>query len=158
MLWVRVPPPEPIVKRCVVCKRNRRSASFSANRARPDGRQNRCKYCDRRRSRKYYLKNKKKMQSQIYANRERRVLDVTEKVCEFLRSHPCVDCGEKDLCVLEFDHVRGKKHSNVSKLISEGYSFKTVYGEIKKCEVRCANCHRRKTLLTRGHRRQRFIR
>jgi hypothetical protein len=48
--------------------------------------------------------------------------------------------------VLEFDHVRGDKLNSVSVLAySLGASLKRIQTEIDKCEVRCANCHRRKT-------------
>lgn len=67
------------------------------------------------------------------------------KVVEYLLSHHCVDCGESDMTVLEFDHVKGIKRNNVSTLIKDGYSWKSVQQEIDKCEVRCANCHRRRT-------------
>ena len=63
----------------------------------------------------------------------------------YLLDHPCVDCGEKDPLVLEFDHVRGEKKREVSKLLCNGYAWKTIRAEIKKCVVRCANCHRHKT-------------
>ena len=45
--------------------------------------------------------------------------------------------------VLEFDHLRDKT-SNVSYLIGSG-QLKRVKQEIAKCEVVCANCHRRRT-------------
>lgn len=54
----------------------------------------------------------------------------------------CVDCGEKNPIVLEFDHVRGEKKCNVSDMGNHSYCFKTIQKEIDKCEVRCANCHR----------------
>jgi hypothetical protein len=60
-------------------------------------------------------------------------------------AHGCVDCGEKDLQVLDFDHVRGVKTKHVSRLIYRAVSFQALYAEIDKCEVRCANCHRRVT-------------
>jgi hypothetical protein len=63
---------------------------------------------------------------------------------EYLKGKECVDCGETDAVVLELDHVNGKKHRNVGDMMS-GYGWKRILAEISKCEIRCANCHRRKT-------------
>ncbi|MBI5138268.1 MAG: hypothetical protein HZA95_00515 [Candidatus Vogelbacteria bacterium] len=48
--------------------------------------------------------------------------------------------------MLEFDH-RGDvlKIKAVSTLIGVRSSIEKVKAEIDKCDVRCANCHRRKT-------------
>lgn len=64
---------------------------------------------------------------------------------DYLLVHPCVDCGETDLVVLDFDHVRGKKTKCVSKMINDAVSMKDLKEEVSKCEIRCANCHRRVT-------------
>jgi len=63
-------------------------------------------------------------------------------VDDYLRLHPCVDCGNSDVRVLEFDHVRGKKETNVSNIIRNGWKLERLISEIEKCEVRCCNCHR----------------
>lgn len=56
----------------------------------------------------------------------------------------CVDCGEKDPVVLEFDHLNpSTKFKDVSKLL--GKSLYKLEEEISKCEVVCANCHKRRT-------------
>lgn len=65
-------------------------------------------------------------------------------IFDYLREHPCVDCGEADPVVLEFDHVRGEKFATIARM-AQGFSLAKVRAEIAKCDVRCANCHRRKT-------------
>ena len=54
----------------------------------------------------------------------------------------CIDCGENNPVVLDFDHVRGEKFRCVSDMARQSYGLKTIQAEIEKCEVRCANCHR----------------
>lgn len=65
-------------------------------------------------------------------------------VDKYLSDHPCSDCGENDIIVLEFDHVRGVKSFNISTGIKRK-SISALIEEIGKCDVRCANCHRKKT-------------
>ena len=62
------------------------------------------------------------------------------KVKSYLLEHPCVDCGKKDIRVLQFDHL-GNKKLEIGKCISQGYKWTMIELEISKCEVRCANCH-----------------
>lgn len=65
-------------------------------------------------------------------------------IYNYLLQNPCVDCGEVDPRVLEFDHVEAKT-ANISELLCSVVSIEKLVNEISKCEVRCANCHRRKT-------------
>jgi hypothetical protein len=60
-----------------------------------------------------------------------------------LKREGCVDCGESDPVVLDFDHVFGKKTAKVTGLLGSGQG--RLINEAAKCEVRCANCHRRAT-------------
>lgn len=56
----------------------------------------------------------------------------------------CAICGEKDPIVLDFDHInQQEKCCSVSALI--GKSETRLCTEIAKCQILCANCHRRKT-------------
>ena len=71
-------------------------------------------------------------------------------IFEYLQGHPCVDCGEADPLVLEFDHVRGVKSGNISQMMAYCVSEARLLEEIAKCEVRCANCHRRVTAIRGG--------
>jgi hypothetical protein len=95
--------------------------------------------------REWYARNKKKRISQVSAcNTKLRERNIAY-VYEHLASHPCVDCGEGDPIVLEFDHVRGSKVNDISRMARIGFSISKLAAEICKCEVRCANCHRRMT-------------
>jgi hypothetical protein len=80
----------------------------------------------------------------VYTNRNRRL------VLAHLTQHPCVDCAETDVVVLDFDHVSGTKVSSISVMIRGGTSVRVLQDEIAKCVVRCANCHRRKTAQENG--------
>ena len=62
---------------------------------------------------------------------------------------PCMDCKEYfPYYVMDFDHVRGKKHANVMELIPT-LSKKKIDEEIAKCEIVCSNCHRVRTHMRR---------
>jgi hypothetical protein len=67
-------------------------------------------------------------------------------IAQHLESAPCVDCGEADVAVLDFDHV-GVKRYGVVQLASREASIASLEREIAECEVRCANCHRRRTIV-----------
>jgi hypothetical protein len=71
-------------------------------------------------------------------------------VANHLKSAPCVDCGEDDPAVLDFDHV-GVKRDGVVQLAYREHSIASLKREIAECEVRCANCHRRRTIVQQGH-------
>jgi len=83
--------------------------------------------------------------------------NIKRKMMEFYKSNPCVDCGETDPRVLDFDHVFNKSH-NVSTLLRKEYSWSSILEEAAKCEVRCANCHRKKTAVEQGHYTNRLMR
>ncbi len=72
----------------------------------------------------------------------------TQFLIDYFTEHPCADCGETDALVLEFDHLRDKKFDIAVNLITVG--MKTLLEEIVKCEVVCANCHRRRTFRRAG--------
>ncbi len=104
-----------------------------------------CKKCYLEYGRRHYENNK-----QYYVDKAKRHNDALWEqtgllVWEYLKAHPCVDCGNSDPRVLDFDHVRGVKKHNISDLKSLHFRWKTIQEEIEKCDVRCANCHRIKT-------------
>jgi hypothetical protein len=58
----------------------------------------------------------------------------------------CADCTEKDPIVLEFDHRDpARKSFNIGNCTKSGWSLERLLQEVAKCDVVCANCHRRRT-------------
>ena len=87
-----------------------------------------------------------KNRDDLYAAQKRHRVRIRSSLLEFLSSKRCVDCGENDPVVLDFDHKDPKdKTRNVARFLSGHYSWESVLKEIEKCEIRCANCHRRKS-------------
>jgi len=72
-----------------------------------------------------------------------------EWVDNYLRAHPCVDCGESDIVVLQFDH---RDPAEKEGAVLHMTSIKRMESEVAKCDVRCAHCH------IRRHHRERISR
>ncbi|MEI8175097.1 MAG: hypothetical protein WCG28_04060, partial [bacterium] len=105
-----------------------------------------CKLCTRLFVKNHYNKNKKYYLEKTHRRNSKLKLELLSYLRQYFLKNPCVDCHESDIAVLEFDHI-GKipKFKAVSSLMGHRYPLEKIKEEIKKCEVRCANCHRRKT-------------
>lgn len=69
-----------------------------------------------------------------------------ENLVRYLLHHPCTECGESDIRVLEFDHIDPKSKSfNIARSYQYASSWHQILLEIDKCRVLCANCHKRRT-------------
>lgn len=87
----------------------------------------RCKLCDKSNPNKTRIANRKLLY-------------------QYLSNNSCTDCGEDNPIVLEFDHKDPSvKEYNISNMM--GYSWSKIQLEIDKCEVVCANCHRKRTAI-----------
>ena len=139
------------MKQCFICKKSLSFDSFHKRTKSSDGLAHYCKDCARIKGRGYYESSKKTTYSRLARNRKLRSIANRIKLVDYQKTHPCVDCGETDFVVLTFDHVRGEKVASLSRLVSRGTSWSRVQSEIDKCEVRCANCHARKTAKERGY-------
>lgn len=87
----------------------------------------------------------KQTKEQRKVSKKKRKLKAILAIKNYLLENPCIDCGETDIVVLQFDHVRGSKRASITKMVKDDLSIDTIFKEIAKCEVRCANCHVRKT-------------
>ena len=98
-------------------------------------------------SRRHYEKNRDRVIAKAKEYSVKARVRIRAFITAHLKANPCVDCGEANTIVLEFDHIgeAGTKHFNISDATRKGVSMKKLKDEIAKCEVRCANCHRKKT-------------
>lgn len=108
-----------------------------------------CRACNAVYKLSWYARNRERHGRKVRAVRDRAHANNRARIWSYLAQHPCVDCGEPDPVVLEFDHLRDKRE-NIGYMASAGFSWPAIEVEIEKCEVRCANCHRRKTARAQG--------
>lgn len=74
-----------------------------------------------------------------------------QHVYSVLVNATCTVCGESDPACLEFDHRNPEdKRASISELAHQGVDFSILAKEIAKCDIICANCHRKKTSLEQG--------
>jgi hypothetical protein len=97
----------------------------------------------------WYANNKDKHKQACSIRREAQVKENQLKIISYLEKNPCVDCGESNIVVLQFDHVRDKKYKEIGRMRSSAWA--TIEKEIAKCDVRCANCHLKKTAQEQSH-------
>lgn len=127
-----------------VCKKcNIEKEEFRKSKKYADGFDSWCKECrrlsDKATYEKHIDKSRKAGTLQKSKSRER----IKKYLFDYKSNNPCVDCGESDPIVLEFDHFRDKTYTISQMSMHSGLS--NIKKEIAKCEIRCANCHRRKT-------------
>lgn len=140
----------PAEKRCSRCRTVKAALAFGVDIAKRDGLQTYCRDCKREFQNRWYHKNKERHAVNVVQQRKERVSALRLRVQAYLAEHPCVDCGEAEPLMLDFDHVRGEKRQTISVMVLACFSWETIASEIAKCEVRCVRCHRRKTAVQLG--------
>lgn len=100
-------------------------------------------YTDREKQKTYlnqhYLDNKEKY---LEAGRRKR-----ERVKDFVNTlktaSGCIYCGEKDFRCLDFHHRDPKTKKLTVSRAMRSQGRETLVSELEKCDVMCANCHRK---------------
>jgi hypothetical protein len=134
--------------RCSRCRELKPRSAFTlrgSSGGRPD---TYCRPCRSEYGKEHYAANRALYIEKARARKRDQLRTRVEFLIEYFASHPCADCGEGDPVVLEFDHLSDKEF-NVSYGINN-MSWCSVLAEMEKCEVVCANCHRRRTAQRRG--------
>jgi hypothetical protein len=139
-------------KMCLRCKEYKSLEDFSKNTLKKDGVHCYCKQCANLINRESYKRNKQSFITRSEKWCKKRREENRLFLWEYKEMHPCVDCGESDPRVLQFDHVVGDKIADVTELAySKRSPIEVIVAEIEKCVVRCANCHLRRTWDSRGY-------
>ena len=90
-------------------------------------------------SRKHYIKNRVAR----IADKKSRKLRNRVFVQEYKATHPC-KCGESTPCCLDFHHKDpSQKFEVLGIMAARGFGLERIKEEIAKCEILCANCHRK---------------
>lgn len=134
---------------CGRCRTVKPAGAFAWHDKHRGVRQPWCRDCHNAHKRAFYALNRATGIARVGRRRDAIASENAVRARGYLEVHPCVDCGETDPSILEFDHLRDKKH-DVTRMIASGHLWSSVEREIAKCEIRCVNCHRRRTARQRG--------
>jgi hypothetical protein len=138
-------PSEATVLTCDMCGETKAQADFAFADIAKGTRQRHCRKCQAAYRRAHYLANRdtyiRREVARINAFRiENRAL-----MLAYLLAHPCIECGETNPVMLDFDHRDPSTKSGNIGSIAARKPWHLVLPEIEKCDVRCANCHMRRT-------------
>jgi hypothetical protein len=136
------------LRRCGRCRERKPVSEFNWRRKGRGQLDNLCRPCRADYKREHYQANRQRYIDQARARKQALALERTTYLIEFFVAHPCADCGETDPVILEFDHL-GNKSFDIGQALPYR-NWQSILDEIAKCEVVCANCHRRRTARRRG--------
>jgi hypothetical protein len=136
------------MRTCGRCGEPKPVEEFAWRRKSRGQRDNYCRPCRAAYGQEHYLANRQRYIDLAQQRKRAVAAERARYLIDFFRSHPCIDCGEDDPIVLEFDHLEGKEFAIAKGLRDR--NWQSVLDEMAKCEVVCANCHRRRTARRRG--------
>lgn len=78
------------------------------------------------------------------ANVRARKLGIVQHIQTVREGASCTRCGEDHPATLDFHHRdASEKEIGIAQLVNMGWSVARIDAEIAKCDVLCANCHRK---------------
>lgn len=94
--------------------------------------------------RKYYKEYYERRREYHYERNKKRTESIRNYIRELKSTLACIKCGENHPGCLEFHHRNPKtKTIEISLCDRLGWSIKRIQKEIAKCDVLCANCHKK---------------
>lgn len=137
-------------KQCFKCQITYPLNHFAFRNKKKGTKHGRCRLCRAEYYKSYYEADKSRHKTRSKKWAKKAIIKNQQYVKDYLITRHCIDCETTDIRVLEFDHIDPpQKKDNIAHMIFN-YSLESVKKEIDKCEVRCANCHRIKTLEDAG--------
>ena len=135
------------MKICSKCKVEKSKDEFHKRANIPSGLKSWCKICSKEHEQNKSNNDKKERYKKLKENEKVRRLKLFDKLREYTdQKGGCQKCGEKDYVVLEFDHRdRESKEFPIAEGVGKCMSWERLLQELSKCDILCANCHRRKT-------------
>lgn len=132
-------------KRCTTCGEIKDLSEFTQKDRLKGVLHNYCRECHAKWNREHYQRNKATYIANAHRNAARFWEANLDRIVQYLLDHPCVDCGETDVIVLEFDHRDASAKLLAVSSMLRNYGWAQIEAEIAKCDVRCANDYRRRT-------------
>ena len=136
------------LRKCGRCGQLKPTSDYAWRRKARGQLDNYCRPCRATYKHEHYTKHRALYVVQAQRRKQALALERAVLIVGILRKRPCADCDETDPIVLEFDHL-GDKTFDVAKGLRD-HSWQAVLDEIAKCDVVCANCHRRRTAKRAG--------
>ena len=137
-------------KKCPNCAETKPVSAFGLKNRERQLLQSWCRDCERVYKTDWYVRHRQQHIDHVRVQRAATKVANRIRLLAYLVEHPCVDCGESNLVVLDFDHLRDKRWS-ITYMVSAGFLWSTIETEIARCQVLCSNCHRIKTARERGY-------
>lgn len=132
-----------ICSKCNDCKPNK---AFGFKNKEKKTLQAYCRSCNKGYQAKHYIENKENYAAKAKEYKIQYKKKVYSWIKNFVLENPCVDCRIDDFRVIHFDHRDPlEKEFEISAGITANINLEELKEEIKKCDVRCANCHMLRT-------------
>lgn len=138
------------MKKCTRCDKNLSLDKFKIMNKRTGKISSMCCECKKEYDREYWEKNKVAKGKLKNEQQKKNRIVKRKYILDFLKKTKCVDCGNSDYRVLEFDH-RNRKTKSFNLADATQYSIERIQLEISKCDVVCGNCHTIRTIEQRGY-------
>ncbi len=133
-----------VTKICNDCGKDKPLTEFYKRALVKDGRTSYCIDCIRIRGQESYKNNWANNRARIDSNHYKTIEALRERCNEIKHLAGCRFCKEREPICLDFHHRnKAEKEFGISQMIGSHRNWERIQREINKCEIVCANCHRK---------------